>query len=161
MHISKNSVVAIDYKLTIEGGIIVDASEKGAPLVYLHGIGNLIPGLEKALEGLEAGAEKKVVVEAKDGYGEYEDEKVREVPKTQFPDDATFQVGDRVTAHSPDGQAIEARIKLISPENVTLDFNPELAGKTLNFDVKVVEVRAASKEELAHGHVHGPGGHQH
>ena len=161
MQISKNKVVGIDYKLTIEGGILVDASEKGEPLYYLHGADNIIPGLERELEGLSEGDEKTVVVQPADGYGEYDKEKLRQVPKSNFPPDTTFEVGDRVTAHAPDGSQIPARIKAVDTKEVTLDFNPELAGKVLTFDVKVAEVRDASKEELDHGHVHGPGGHHH
>lgn len=159
MQIAKNLAVAIEYKLTIDDGIVVDASEENEPLWYLHGASNIIPGLERALEGLEPGASKTVVVEADDGYGQYDDERLHRVPKAQFPQGSSFQVGDRVYAHSPDGQQIPARIKSVDPKEVLIDFNHELAGKQLTFEVKVTEVRDATHEELAHGHVHGPGGH--
>ncbi|MDP2340842.1 MAG: peptidylprolyl isomerase [Deltaproteobacteria bacterium] len=160
MQVGKKSAVAIDYKLTIEGGIVVDASEKGQPLWYLHGANNIIPGLEKALEGLTVGDKKTVVVDAADGYGVREDSRVHTVPKAKFPP-GSYSVGDHVTATAPDGNEMDARISAMDGKTYTLDFNHELAGKTLTFEVNVVEVRAATKDELTHGHVHGPGGHHH
>jgi FKBP-type peptidyl-prolyl cis-trans isomerase SlyD len=161
MQVANKKAVAIDYKLTIKGGIVVDQSEKDEPLWYLHGAGNLIPGLEKELDGMSAGDEKKVTVAPEDGYGEYEEERVHTVPKDQFPPDSPFQVGDRVVASSPDGRQMPARISAVEADVVTLDFNHELAGKELTFEIKIIEIRDASKEELEHGHVHGPGGHHH
>jgi len=161
MQIAKKCAVAIEYKLTIDDGIVVDASEKDEPLWYLHGSGNIIPGLERALEGLEKGAKKTVVVNADDGYGAYDKTKVHVVPKTQFPPDGKFEIGDRVVATSPNGDEVPARIASIEAKSVTLDFNHELAGKTLTFEIAVADVRAATKDELKHGHVHGPGGHHH
>jgi FKBP-type peptidyl-prolyl cis-trans isomerase SlyD len=161
MQIEKKKAVALDYTLSIDGGIIVDSSDPGEPLWYLHGGENIIPGLERALEGLKVGDEKTVVVPAADGYGEYVVDRVHHVPKESFPADSNFEIGDRVTATAPDGTALPARISAISPSEVTLDFNHELAGKELTFKVKVTEVRAATKDELTHGHVHGPGGHHH
>lgn len=161
MQIAKNQAVAIDYTLTIDDGIVVDASDAGAPLWYLHGAQNIISGLENELEGLEVGAEKTVEVAPAEGYGEYDADRVHRVPKSQFPADTSFRVGDQVYGRSPDGQEIPARIKAVDAQEVTVDFNHELAGKTLTFKVKVAEIREATKEELQHGHVHGPGGHQH
>jgi FKBP-type peptidyl-prolyl cis-trans isomerase SlyD len=161
MQIAKKCAVAIDYKLTIDDGIVVDASEKGEPLWYLHGAGNIIPGLEKALEGLSPGDKKTVVVSAEEGYGVYDKTKIHVVPKTQFPKEGKFEVGDRVVATSPNGDEVPARITAIEPKSITLDFNHELAGKQLTFDITVSEVRESSKDEQKHGHVHGPGGSHH
>lgn len=161
MQIAKNHAVALAYTLTIDDGIVVDASEAGAPLWYLHGADNIIPGLERELEGLETGAQKTVVVQPEEGYGAYDAERVHRVPKSQFPSDTTFQAGDRVYAHSPEGHEIPARIKAVDAKEVVVDFNHELAGKVLTFQVTVEEVRAATKEEVQHGHIHGPGGHHH
>jgi FKBP-type peptidyl-prolyl cis-trans isomerase SlyD len=160
MQVAKKCAVAIDYKLTIEGGIVVDASEKGQPLWYLHGAGNIIPGLEKELEGLGAGDKKTVTVTPEEGYGTYDNARVHPVPKSQFPS-GNYTVGDHIIATSPDGTEVPARIAAMDGKSITLDFNHELAGKTLTFDVVVSEVRAATKDELKHGHVHGPGGHHH
>ena len=161
MQVGAKKAVAIDYTLTIDGGIVVDASEKGAPLWYLHGANNIVPGLEKELTGMTVGEEKTVVVSPAEGYGERLDERVHQVPKDQFPPGTDFALGDQVVAQSPDGHQVPARIAGIDAKEVTVDFNHELAGKELTFAVRIAEVRAASKEELAHGHIHGPGGHAH
>jgi FKBP-type peptidyl-prolyl cis-trans isomerase SlyD len=161
MQIKKHSAAAIDYQLTIDDGIVVDASEKGDPLWYLHGVGNLIPGLEKELEGMKVGDEKTVVVEPAQGYGVRDDDRVHVVPRQEFPPSTSFELGDVVVARGPSGEELEARVTAIDAKNVTVDFNHELAGKTLTFQVKVQEIRPATKEELAHGHVHGPGAHHH
>jgi len=160
MQIGKKTAVAIDYKLTIEGGFVVDASEKGQPLWYLHGANNIIPGLEKALDGLKAGDKKTVTVSPEEGYGLREDSRVHQVPKNKFPAGG-YAVGDHVTATAPDGNEMDARITAMDAKTYTLDFNHELAGKVLTFDITVAEVRAATKDEMHHGHVHGPGGHHH
>lgn len=161
MQVAKNKAVAIDYTLTIDGGIVVDSSEPGEPLWYLAGKDNIIPGLEKELLGLKVGDEKTVVVPASEGYGEYQSDRVHQVPKASFPADSTFEIGDRVMAQGPDGGGLPARIAGVSAKEVTLDFNHELAGKELTFKIKVAEVRDATKDEMTHGHVHGPGGHHH
>jgi FKBP-type peptidyl-prolyl cis-trans isomerase SlyD len=160
MNIARRKAVALDYKLTLDGGIVVDASEKGRPLWYLHGEGNIIAGLERELEGLKAGDEKTVVVQPADGYGVYDDTKVQTVPKAQFPA-GSFSIGDEIVATAPGGQEVPARITGSDGKNFTVDFNHELAGKVLHFAIKVVEVREPTKQELQHGHVHGPHGHDH
>jgi FKBP-type peptidyl-prolyl cis-trans isomerase SlyD len=161
MQIAKHKAVALDYALTIDDGILVDASEKGAPLWYLHGCGNLIPGLENELLGMSTGDKKTVVVTPEEGYGERMDDRIHEVPKERFPEDTSFGLGDQVMARGPDGQEVPARVVGLSSKNVTVDFNHELAGKTLTFEVRISEIREASKEEVEHGHIHGPGGHHH
>ena len=161
MQVANKKAVALHYKLTIDDGIVVDASERDQPLWYLHGVGNLIPGLEKELLGMTSGDKKSVVVAPAEGYGERDPERVQQVPKDQFPKGSKLELGDHVEAQTPDGRNIRARIVAVAPRMVTVDFNHELAGKTLNFAVEVLEVRDASKDELAHGHVHGPGGHHH
>ena len=160
MQIAKKCAVAIDYKLTIEGGIIVDASEKGAPLWYLHGAGNIISGLEKQLEGLKAGDQKTCVVGPEEGYGVYDATKVHPIPKAQFPD-STYAIGEHIVATAPDGTEVPARITAMDAKTITLDFNHELAGKVLTFEITVNEVPAATRDEIHHGHIHGPGGHHH
>jgi FKBP-type peptidyl-prolyl cis-trans isomerase SlyD len=160
MQVAKKCAVAIDYKLTIDDGIVVDASEKGEPLWYLHGFGNIIPGLEKELEGMSPGDRKTVVVSPENGYGSYESSRVHAIPRGQFPP-GDYSVGDHIVATAPDGTEVPARISATDGKSITLDFNHELAGKTLTFEVHVAEVREATKDELKHGHVHGPGGHHH
>ncbi len=160
MKIEKNSVVEIHYTLTDDQGETIDSSAGQQPLPYIHGIGALIPGLEKELEGKEAGDKLKVVIGAVEGYGEYNQEQVFEVSKSGFQGDEDLEVGMQVQLDTDSGPAI-AMVTEIEGDSVTLDLNHPLAGMELNFDVEVVSVRAASPEELSHGHVHGPGGHQH
>jgi FKBP-type peptidyl-prolyl cis-trans isomerase SlyD len=160
MQISANKVVAIDYTLTDDQGAVIDSSEGRGPLAYLQGHGNIIPGLENALEGKSAGDALKVTVAAADGYGERDDSLTQAVPRNMFENADDIQVGMQFQTSSEQGMHI-VTVTAIDPENVTVDANHPLAGQNLTFDVTIVEVRDASEEELAHGHVHGPDGHEH
>ncbi len=159
MQIEKNRVVTIDYTLKGPDGAVIDTSVGRQPLPYLHGAGNLINGLEKALEGKTAGEKVVVTVQPEEGYGVRDETLTQSAPKSAFqsPDIA---VGQQFRADSPTGQKVFTVTK-IEGETVTVDGNHPLAGVPLNFEVDVKEVRAATQEELAHGHVHGPGGHHH
>ncbi len=161
MIIEKNKVVAIDYTLTDEKGEILDDSTQMGPLEYLHGHANVIPGLEKALEGKKEGDSFKVEIEAKDAYGEFREDLVAEVAKTQFPEDAELVVGMQFEAESPEGTSIVSIIN-IEDDKVTVSANHPLAGETLFFDVTVKSIRDASDEEIARGGLQmgcGCGGH--
>lgn len=160
MQAAPKTVVSIDYTLTDDAGDVLDASESGSPLVYLHGAGNIIPGLEAAVEGKQPGDAFTISVAPQDGYGEYDDSLVAEVERSRFPNAESIDLGDQFQANTPDGPRLVTVIEMTEAV-VTIDANHPLAGETLNFDVKVVDVRAATSEELAHGHVHGPGGHHH
>ncbi|HZH14427.1 MAG TPA: peptidylprolyl isomerase [Archangium sp.] len=160
MQIAKDSVVSIDYRLHLGDGKIIDESEPGDPLVYLHGYEEIVPGLEKALEGKKAGESLKVEVAPQDGYGEYDPDQVEEVPREDFPPDMELEAGGIVSATDEDGDDVEFLVKEVRPKTVVIDFNDPMAGKTLHFEVTVREVRAATQEELEHGHAHGPG-HEH
>ncbi len=149
-------VVTIEYRLTVDGEM-VDTTEGEGPLEYLHGYGNIVPGLEDALYDLKVGDERDVIVAPADGYGDYEKDAVSEVPRSEFPDEIPLEVGTEIEMEDEDGELIEATITKVSPKTVTLDFNHPLAGKTLNFWVKVTGLRAATAEELDHGHVHYEG----
>ncbi len=161
MKIASGSVVGIDYSLHLGDGRVVDASEPGDPLTYLHGEGQIVPGLESALEGLSAGDRKEVVVAPGEGYGEHDPRGVQEVPRGAFPADFDPQVGMQLTAEGPGGEPVPFSVREVRPETVLIDLNHPLAGKTLHFDVTVREVRAATPDEIAHGHAHGPDGHGH
>lgn len=162
MKISKGCVVGLEYKLHLGDGEIVDESEPGEPLSYLHGEGQIVPGLEKELEGLGVGDSRKVVVSPENGYGEHDARGLQEVPRTAFPPDASIEVGETFGAHGPDGQPMPVTVRELKGDKVVIDLNHPLAGKTLHFDVTVREVRQATAEELEHGHAHGPGGaHDH
>ena len=160
MQVIKDSVVSLEYRLHLGDGKIIDESEPGDPLVYLHGYEEIVPGLEKALEGKKAGESLKVVVEPKDGYGEYDPDSVEEVPRTDLPPDLELVAGEIITGTDEDGDERDFLIKEVKKDTVVLDFNDAMAGKTLHFDVTVREVRAATAEELEHGHAHVPG-HEH
>ncbi len=157
MKVGKDCVVSLDYRLHLGDGQVVDQSSPGSPLSYMHGRGQIVPGLEGKLEGMQAGEAKQVVVNPADGYGEYDNRGVQEVPRAMFPPNSDLQVGMMVTAQTPQGE-IPFVVKEVKKDSVVIDLNHPLAGKTLHFDVTVREVRGATSEELEHGHAHGPGG---
>lgn len=160
MQITKNAVALIEYELTNDEGEVIDTSKEGGPIAYLHGVGNLVPGLESELEGKGTGDEFKVRINPEDGYGERSDEMIQDVPRTQFPPEADVKPGLQFQAQGPGGDRIVTIVE-VEGDTVKLDANHPLAGMHLSFEVKVVEVREATTEELEHGHVHGVGGHQH
>jgi FKBP-type peptidyl-prolyl cis-trans isomerase SlyD len=160
LKIANGSVVALEYKLHLGDGEIIDASEPGAPLFYIQGAGNIVPGLEKALEGLQVDDTRQVVVTAEEGYGVHDPRGVQEVPKEAFGPELP-EVGNQYTARGPEGEMVPFIVQEIRDDVVVVDLNHPLAGKTLHFDVAVREVRVATAEEQEHGHVHGPGGHHH
>lgn len=161
MQIAKDTVVSFEYTLTDPSGKVLDKSEGRGPLTYLHGHGGIIPGLESQMEGKSAGDTFTAVVAPEQAYGKHFPEMTQVVPKTQFPANAMIMVGQQLQAKGPGGRTINVRVTKITDNEVTVDANHPLAGVELKFDVKVTDVRAASTEEVQHGHVHGPGGHQH
>jgi FKBP-type peptidyl-prolyl cis-trans isomerase SlyD len=160
MQIEKDSVVTIDYTLTDDAGKVIDTSKGKQPLAYLHGGGNLIPGLEKALEGKNAGDNIKVTIAPADAYGVRDEKLVQMVPSSAFQGVPELKVGMQFRSQSPQGSTVVTVTK-VEGQNVTVDANHPLAGMALSFDVDVKDIRKATQEELAHGHVHGPGGHHH
>ena len=161
MTIKRQSVVAIHYTLTDAAGVEIDSSRGQNPLTYLHGGGNIIPGLERALLGKQAGDKLEVEVAPADGYGEFDAAMVQQVPLSAFGENAAvMEVGMRFTANGDHGQ-LSVVVTKVEDGVVTVDGNHPLAGKKLHFAVDVVAVRDATSVELAHGHVHGPGGHHH
>ena len=160
MNITPDHVVSIHYTLRDEAGAIIDRSAEGEPLAYLHGHGNLIPGLERELAGKSAGDRLEVRIAPADGYGEYDRQLVQRVPRRSLKGIANVQVGVRLQTQTPQGPRA-VTVTQLSGDMVTLDGNHPLAGQTLHFQVEVAAVRAATAEELAHGHVHGAGGHHH
>lgn len=160
MQIAQDSVVLIDYTLTNDEGEVLDSSEGREPLAYLHGHGNIIPGLEKALLGKVSGDSMKVSVEPAEGYGEFNPSLTQVVPSEMFQGVDQVEVGMQFHAQTAQGMQVIV-VKAVEGNDITIDGNHPLAGQTLHFDVTIKEVRAASKEELDHGHVHGVGGHHH
>lgn len=153
-------VVSMHYTLTDNDGNTLDTSSGKDPLVYLQGHQNIIPGLETQMEGKEVGAKFTATVDPANGYGELNPALVQDVPKTNFPDSEQIAPGMQFQTMTEQGPIV-LTVKEVKEESVTVDGNHPLAGVTLNFEVEVMEVRNASEEEIAHGHVHGPGGHHH
>jgi FKBP-type peptidyl-prolyl cis-trans isomerase SlyD len=160
MKIEKHSVVSMNYTLKNSEGILLDTSDGREPLVYLHGVGGLIPGLEKELEGKGASDKLEAVIAPEDAYGTRQENLTQVVPKNGFQGDEEMVEGMQVQLDTEQGPMI-ARISKIEDEEVTLDMNHPLADMTLHFDVEILDVREATEDEISHGHVHGPGGHQH
>ena len=154
MQIANNRVVSINYTLKNDAGAIIDTSEGGEPLTYLHGAQNIIPGLERALDGKVADDALQVTIEAADAYGEYNKELTQVVPSEMFEGVDKVEPGMEFQAETEHGIQV-IRVAAVDGDNVTIDGNHPLAGERLHFDVSVVEVREASEDELAHGHVHG------
>ncbi|HEY5604638.1 MAG TPA: peptidylprolyl isomerase [Gammaproteobacteria bacterium] len=160
MKIEANKVVSVDYTLKDDDGNILDTSQGAGPLVYLHGARNIIPGLESELNGRSVGEEISVRIPPEKAYGVRDDSMRQAVPRDMFGD-GEIKLGEHYHAAGPDGGHLTVTVVDISNDEVTVDANHPLAGYHLNFDVKVVDVRDATQEELTHGHVHGPGGHHH
>jgi FKBP-type peptidyl-prolyl cis-trans isomerase SlyD len=161
MTIAENKVVSIHYKVAdADSAEVIDSSEDGDPMTYLHGAQNIIPGLEQALEGKAVGDAVEVTIAPADAYGEYSADRVQQVPMEAFAEMEKVEPGMMVTAQTEGGQ-VNLVVTDVDETTVTVDANHPLAGKSLTFDVTIEEVRDASEEEIAHGHVHGPGGHHH
>jgi FKBP-type peptidyl-prolyl cis-trans isomerase SlyD len=161
MKIAKDAVVAITYTLRDDDGKVLDSNEGKDPMFYLHGHGNIVAGLEAALLGKGEGETITTVVAAQDGYGDYDENRVFEVPKNELGPNVSPQKGMVLTMRGPNGLAIPVTILKVKLRSVVMDGNHQLAGKNLHFSVQVNQVRKAKKEELAHGHAHGPKGHGH
>lgn len=157
--IANGKVVLIHYTLTEKGGEELDSSRGQDPLPYLHGEGNIVPGLEQALGGRKVGDKLEVEVSPQDGYGERAGPGPQPVPREAFPAEAELEEGLSIIAEDPDGNATPLWITEVQEQHVLVDANHPLAGRTLCFDVEIVAVRDATPEELEHGHPHGVHGH--
>ncbi len=157
MQVSDKKAVTIHYTLTNQAGDTLDSSRNGDPLSYLHGVGALVPGLERELEGKSAGDSIAVTIQPEDGYGHKSDQLIQSVPKAAFHFDGDIEAGMRFQAETDHGIEL-VEVVAVDDDSVTVDANHPLAGQTLNFDVDVVDVRNATAEEIEHGHVHGEGG---
>jgi len=160
MQVARDAVVLIHYTLTNDSGEVLDTSAGSEPLAYLHGAGNLISGLEEALEGKAAGDALLVALTAEKAYGVRDASLVQQVPRRAFQGVKELKAGMRFTAQTEQGPR-SVMVTRVAGDMVTVDGNHPLAGQALNFDVKIESVRAATAEELSHGHVHGPDGHHH
>lgn len=160
MKIEKNRVVGIHYTLTDNDGKVLDSSIGNQPLLYLHGNGNLIPGLENVLEGKRKNDRLNVKVEPELGYGEFDENMIFEVNRSQFDYSGEIKKGMQFQMHTDHGHQV-VTVSKIEGDIIVLDGNHPLAGQELNFDVEVTEVREASSDEISHGHVHHHGHHHH
>ncbi len=151
--VEENLIIAIDYTLTV-GDEVVDSSEGREPLEFLQGAGNIILGLEREMLNMAIGESKKVTVSPAEGYGEIDNEAFMEIPTNQFPENVPVEVGTELEVKNEEGEPAYVRIDKVENNIALLNFNHPLAGKELNFDVKVISIREPSEEELAHGHVH-------
>lgn len=156
MKAAPGRVVSLHYNLTDDLGVLLDSSRGQEAFAYLHGYGNIIPGLERALEGCEAGFSSAIHVAAAEGYGDYNPDAVFGVPRDQFPPSEDIQVGMQVQGEGAHG-VMNFTVVEVNDQEVTLDANHPMAGKTLHFEVEVLEVRDATAQELAHAHVHARG----
>ncbi len=160
MEITADRVVTIHYTLKDDKGAVIDSSSGGDPLAYIQGHGNLVAGLEKALEGKQDGNAVAVVVPPAEGYGVRDESLIQRVPKRSLQGSGEIKKGMQFQARTEDGMRLFTVVAVMG-DMVTLDGNHPLADQTLHFDVEVVGVREATAEELEHGHVHGVGGHHH
>jgi FKBP-type peptidyl-prolyl cis-trans isomerase SlyD len=159
MQVAENKVVSIHYKLTNDAGETLDSSEGREPLAYIHGQGNIIPGLEKALDGKNSGDELNVTVEPAEGYGDRHEQLIQDVPMSAFEGVDEVKPGMQFQAQTEAGPRV-ITVKEVNDDQVKIDGNHPLAGETLHFEVSVAEVRDATEQELEHGHVH-EGGEDH
>ncbi len=158
MKVTKDMVVSLAYQLRTDDGVLVDESPVSAPLSYLHGHNGLITGLENALEGRSVGEKFDIKIEPIEGYGDFDDNLVQRVPKDVFMGVDELEVGMRFLADTDQGQ-LPVEITAVEDDHVVVDGNHLLAGQNLNFNVEVIDIREATEEELAHGHIHGE--HEH
>jgi len=152
--VADDVVVSLKYVLTVDGQV-VDSADENEPIEFIQGLGGIIPGLERELYGMKVGEAKSVTVKPQDGYGEVDPNAVMDVPRSEFPAEIPLKVGVQLQVRDEDGDVMDAQIVAVAKDKVRLDFNHPLAGKTLNFEITVVGLRAASEEELEHGHAHG------
>lgn len=162
MEVTDDLVVSLAYTLRDDEGNVIDSAGEGDPLEFIQGYGHIISGLEDELYGMQVGAEKSVVVAPEDGYGPYDADATDVASLDMFPADFDLEEGMLLELHDEEsGEVVEAYVSEIRADEVVLDFNHPLAGQTLHFDVKVVGLRAATDEELDHGHVHSAHAHGH
>lgn len=152
--IADGLVVSLAYILKVDGEE-VDRAERDDPFEYLHGADNIVPGLENALAGKRVGDKLALTITPEDGYGEYDEDEIEELDRSELPGAETLEPGTMVQLEDEDGYVYVATVARVTPDSVVLDFNPPLAGKTLDYDVEVLAIRQATSDEKLHGHVHG------
>ncbi len=161
MKVGKDKVVLMHYTLKNDAGEVIDSSDGADPLPFLQGHGNIIPGLESALEGSKVGDKLDVSIKPEEGYGERMKDAIQEIPSSALQGVDEVKVGMQLQSQDKDGNAFLVSVTKIEDDKITVDGNHPLAGQTLHFSVSIESVRKAEAEELSHGHVHADGQHNH
>jgi FKBP-type peptidyl-prolyl cis-trans isomerase SlyD len=161
MALTSNKVVTISYIVSDSGGKVVDQAPATHPYSFLSGQNQILPKLEDKIGEMVIGSKKKVSLIPEEGYGEFKEEGIQQVKRSDFPADMDLTVGKRYMADAGDGRHLPFFITAVTDDEITIDFNHPFAGKTLHFEVELLNIREATDEELQHGHVHGAGGHHH
>lgn len=160
--VANDVVVTMDYKLVVDNEVVEDSkAENGEAIQFIQGAGNILEALEEAISGMKVGDMKHVTIQPEDGYGEYEEDAVDEVPREEFPKEIPLEPGVELQMQDTDGDYHYAVIESVDDKNVFLNFNHPLAGKVLEFDVQILALRTATPEEMDHGHVHFGDDHDH
>ena len=159
--IKHGSVVSMSYRLTNDAGEELDRAEKAEPFTYLHGVGQIVPGLQDALEGLKIGDKRSVVLQPEEAYGDVNEQLRITVDRSDFPPNVSIAPGMQFMADMGQGQQMVFTVTDVDGDAISVDGNHPLAGETLHFDVEIIGIREATQEEMAHGHAHGPDGHHH
>ena len=161
MGIESNKVVTINFTLKDSDGNVLESTENKEPFSYLSGNSQILPKLEEGVNQMLIGGKKDIKIDAANAYGEYNNEAIQQINKKEFPENINLEEGMRLIANSPDGKQMPFIINKIEENEVTVDFNHPLAGKDLEFNVELIDIRDATPEELSHGHSHGTDGHHH
>ena len=161
MKVGKDKVVLMHYTLKNDAGDIIDSSDGADPLPFLQGHGNIIPGLESALEGSKVGDKLEVSIKPEEGYGVRMKDAIQEIPSSALKGVDEVKVGMQLQSQDKDGNAFLVTVTKIDDDKITVDGNHPLAGQTLHFSVSIESIRKAEAEELSHGHVHADGDHHH
>ena len=161
MAIGPNKVVGLNFTLKDGDGNVIESTENAEPFYFLSGNNQILPKLEEAVDEMIIGSKKNVVIGCTDAYGEYSEKAIRLAKRTDFPEGTRIEIGKGYEINTKDGKHMSFVITKIEGDNITIDFNHPLAGKNLEFDLELVDVRDASEDEIDHGHVHGSGEHNH
>ena len=161
MALPTNKVVTFNYTLKDKDGNLLDSTDNDEPYSFITGSLQVLPGLEEALGSMIIGSKKNIKLAASDAYGEYDEYAIQKINRSLFPEEAELEIGITYFGHSPEGKNLQFVITKIENDDVTVNFNHPFAGKDLEFDVELLDVRDATPEEISHGHVHGPNGNHH
>jgi FKBP-type peptidyl-prolyl cis-trans isomerase SlyD len=161
MAIGPNKIVTLNFIMKDDKGNIIESTENAEPFYFLSGNNQILPKLEEAVDEMPIGGKKNIVIGYSNAYGEYSQKAIRLAKRTDFPENARIEIGRDYEVNSKDGKHMSFTITKIEGDNITIDFNHPLAGKNLEFEIELLDIRDPLPEELEHGHAHGSGGHHH